>query len=603
MKPVSRLALLALTTALWAAPWSPVAAQPAVANATNAPDTDARRSLNALFDEAWEDSASRFPEWATYRGDNRFGDKLTDTSEPALAARDTLTRRYLAQAQTVPRDKLTATERVSLDMFIGLQQRFIEQAQFPAWRTMSLGALGGMHTQLADLLAISPVSSKERVLQMLARMAAYPLRVEQEIVQLRKGLAAGWVPPKEVLQRVLSQLDGQLPADVEAGPFYAPFKRLPATITATERAELQAAARLAITTQVVPAQRRLRDFVAREYLPKAPADGALKNYADGVRVYEMLVRQQTTTNLSAQAIHDIGLREIKRLRAEMDGVRTQTNFNGDWAQFITYLNTDPQFFHTSPEALLAGYRDIAKRLDTELPKLFAELPRAPYGVAPMPAHMGSRAEYYNGPALDGTRGGTFFADSLAFRTKPKWQMETLVAHEAVPGHHLQIARATELRGLPNFRRSGFGYTAFSEGWALYAETLGFDLGLYTDPYQRFGHLQWQAFRGARLVVDTGYHALGWSRQQCIDYMVEQTGVNRDFVTSEIDRYTSQPGQALAYMVGKLKFDELRDRAKAKLGARFDIRRFHNAVLDQGALPLSTLDGVVEEWIEGQLKAS
>ena len=234
-----------------------------------------------------------------------------------------------------------------------------------------------------------------------------------------------------------------------------------------------------------------------------------------------------------------------------------------------------------------------------MPKLFAELPRAPYGVQPMPAHLGNRAEYYNGPALDGSRAGFFFANTLAWRTKPIWAMETLVAHEAVPGHHMQIARAIELRGLPNFRRSGFGYTAFSEGWALYAETLGFDLGLYTDPYSRYGHLQWQAFRAARLVVDTGIHALGWTRQQGIDFMSERTGVEREFVSSEIDRYTSQPGQALAYMIGRLKIAELRDRAKARLGQQFDIRRFHNAVLDQGALPLATLERVIDEWIAAQ----
>ena len=269
---------------------------------------------------------------------------------------------------------------------------------------------------------------------------------------------------------------------------------------------------------------------------------------------------------------------------------------------MKFLNTDPRFFHTSAEALLAGYRDIAKRLDAEMPKLFAELPRAPYGVQAMPAHMGNRAEYYNGPALDGSRAGVFFANTTALNGRPRWAMETLVAHEAVPGHHLQIARAIELRGLPAFRRSGWGYTAFTEGWALYAETLGFDLGLYTDPYQRYGHLQWQAFRAARLVVDTGIHALGWTRQQSIDYMVERTGVNREFVTSEIDRYTSNPGQALAYMIGRLKIAELRDRARTRLGARFDIRQFHNAVLDQGALPLATLERVIDEWIAVQLKA-
>ena len=307
----------------------------------------------------------------------------------------------------------------------------------------------------------------------------------------------------------------------------------------------------------------------------------------------------STTSLTPQQIHDIGQRELARLRGEMEAVMQTVGFKGTFVQFVEHLNTDPKFSHTSPEALLAGYRDIAKRLDAELPKLFAELPRAPSGIQAMPAHMGAnRAEYYNGPAVDGA--GFFFANTMAWRKRPIWGMETLVAHEAMPGHHLQIARATELRGMTNFRRSGFDYTAFTEGWALYAEALDFELGLYTDPHSRYGHLQWQAFRAARLVADTGVLALGWTRQQAIDFMVERTGVERDFVASEVDRYTSQPGQALAYMIGKLKFDELRDRARAKLGSRFDIRKFRNAVLDNGALPLATLDGLVDEWIAQQI---
>jgi uncharacterized protein (DUF885 family) len=368
---------------------------------------------------------------------------------------------------------------------------------------------------------------------------------------------------------------------------------------AATRSALQARAQQAVATQVVPALQKLRAFVADEYLPRASASGAMKDYADGARVYEMLVRQNTTTTLSAAEIHAIGQRELARLRAEMEAVQREVKFEGTFAQFVHHLNTDPRFYAKTADELLTGYREIAKRLDAEMPRLFAELPRAPYGVVAMPAHLGDRAEYYQGPALDGSRAGFFFANVTALNGRPKWAMETLVAHEAAPGHHTQIARATELAGLPNFRRSGFGYTAYSEGWALYAETLGFDLGLYTDPYSRYGHLQWQAFRAARLVVDTGIHALGWNRQQAIAFMAERTGVNQAFVESEVDRYISQPGQALAYMIGKLKIDELRDKARARLGDKFDIRRFHNAVLDQGAVPLSVLEQLVDGWIASQ----
>ena len=566
------------------------------------PDATTSRALQAMFDRAWEESAQRFPERATYRGDNRYNDRLSDASPEALADNDRRSAQSLADARAMSREALTPTERVSLDMFIDNQQRALALQPYPGYRLMSLRALGGPHTQLADLLQIMPVTRAEQVEQMLARLAAYPRRMEQEIANLRRAAAAGYVPSRELLERVLAQIEGQLIADATATPWYAPFKRLGSGIPAAEREALQQRGKTAVETQVMPPMRALRALVATELMPRAAADGSLKNAPDGTKIYDILVRQQTTTDLSATEIHAIGLRELARLRLEMEAVMRETKFEGDFPAFVKFLNTDPRFFHTSAEELLTGYRDIAKRLDAEMPKLFAELPRAPYGVQAMPAHMGNRAEYYNGPALDGSRAGVFFANTTALNGRPRWAMETLVAHEAVPGHHLQIARAIELRGLPAFRRSGWGYTAFTEGWALYAETLGFDLGLYTDPYQRYGHLQWQAFRAARLIVDTGIHALGWTRQQSIDYMVERTGVNREFVTSEIDRYTSNPGQALAYMIGRLKIAELRDRARTRLGARFDIRQFHNAVLDQGALPLATLERVIDEWIAVQLKA-
>ena len=588
-KPCARRAFLALTTLVLSLHTLPCAAA-----AGESPDAQA---LHALLERHWDWSARTFPEFASYRGDHRYGDQLADASAAAIAERERQVAAFLAQAQAIPRQRLSSTDRVSLDMFIDVQQRQLEQAAFPAARGMSLRALGGPQTQLAELLQIMPTRTAAQVEQMLARLAAFPRRMEQEMALIRASAAAGWVSAREVLQRVLAQIDTQLATPATGMPHFQPFQKLGRDIPAAEQAALQQRGRVAIEQHVVPPLKALRALIEGELLPKAPQEGALHNYPGGDAVYAMVVRQQTTTTLTPAQIHAIGQRELARLRGEMEAVIQEVGFKGGFAQFALHINTDPRYFHKSPEALLAGYREIAKRIDAELPKLFAELPRAPYGIQSMPAHMGAnRAEYYNGPAADGSRAGFFFANTLAWRKRPIWGMETLVAHEAMPGHHLQIARAAELRGLPNFRRTGFGYTAFSEGWGLYAETLGFELGLYTDPYSRYGHLQWQAFRAARLVADTGVHALGWTRQQAIDFMVERTGVEREFVSSEVDRYTSQPGQALAYMIGKLKFDELRDRAKSKLGARFDIRSFHNAVLDNGALPLATLDGLIDEWI-------
>ena len=552
--------------------------------------------LHALFDARWERLMQTYPEWATFVGDDRYGDRLSDASREAIAANFDAARRDLAQARAIRRGALSAKDQVSLDVFIYDIDDFLLMEPFVGFRSMSMGALDGFQSDFARLLQVSPTTQRRQAEQILARFAAYTRRVDQELALLREGLALRWVPPRTVLERVLAQIDGELPADIDKSPFFEPFTRLGKDIPTAEQEALRARARLAIAESVVPALRKLRAFVADEYLPAAPADGALSSYPDGTAVYAARVRSNTTTELSPAQIHAIGLRELARIRAEMESVMKEVKFDGDFAAFVRYLNTDPKFFHTHPEALLAGYRDIAKRIDPELPKLFAELPRAPYGVRAMPSHMGTdNAAYYAPSALDGSRPGWFNANAQAYQKRPTWAMETLVAHEAVPGHHLQSARAIELGELPKFRRSGW-YTAYGEGWALYAETLGFDLGLYKDPYSRFGHLQWQAFRAARLVVDTGIHSLGWSRQQAIDFMAGQTGVELATVTLEVDRYISLPGQALAYMIGQLKIIELRDRSKAALGKRFDIRRFHMVLLDQGAVPLPVLERAVDAWI-------
>ena len=564
------------------------------------PDPTATQALHALFDRSWQAGAERYPEWSTYRGDNRYNDRLNDVSPAARAQDLARTREELAAARAIAADRLAPADRVSQDMFIRGRERHLAFEAFEGYQLMGIGSNGGTQSELSSLLRVVPMARVEQAEQLLKRLAAVPQRMDQEIANLRRGMSLGYVPPRTVLERALAEIDAQLPADLEAGPFYAPFKRLGRDIDEAERKRLQALGREAVQRDVLPAMRKLRAFVAGDYLAHAPAEGALLRYPDGARLYDELVRQQTTTHLSAAEVHAIGLRELARLRSEMEAVMRELKFAGDFAAFIQHLNTDPRFFYKDAEAFLAGYRDITKRIDAELPRLFAELPRAPYGVKAMPSQFGpDRAEFYERPAIDGSRAGYFNANALGFAKRPIWGMASLAAHETVPGHHLQIARALELRNLPEFRRGGYGYTAFVEGWALYAETLGNEIGLYADPYSRFGHLQWQALRAARLVVDTGIHAQGWSRSRAIEYMVERTGIERGIISSEVDRYTSDPGQALAYMIGQLKIIELRERARTRLGPRFDIRQFHNAVIDNGALPLTTLEALIDEWIGGQ----
>ena len=562
------------------------------------PVNEEARKLHAIFDAHWEATARRHPEFATFRGDHRFGDRWTDNRPAAREQRDREDRETLQQLRAIDRTRLDATDQVSLDMAVRNLEDDVRRQPHLGYRSLSLGSMRGFHTALPEVLRFNPARNRAEVEQMLARLAAYPAVLDVEIDNLKRGMAAGWVPPKPVLQRVLAALDGLLVAP-EASAIYEPFKTLGSAIPLDEQQQLRERALKLIGTEAQPALRRLRAFVAGPYLAAAPAEGAFSSYPGGAEVYAALVAEHTTTRLTPDEIHQMGLDLVAQLRRRMEEVMRSSGFTGSWAAFVRYLNTDPKFFHTSPEAMLAGYQAIAKRIDPELPKLFAELPRLPYGVRSLPAYAGpgAAANYSRGTA-DGTRAGWFNANTQAYKAHPTWTMETLVAHEAVPGHHLQTARALELRGLPAFRRSAY-YTAYGEGWALYAETLGADLGLYADPYSRFGHLQAQMFRAARLVVDTGLHAKGWTRQQAVAYLIEQTAMDPESMAAEVDRYLSNPGQALAYMVGQQRILALREKAKDALGTRFDIRQFHGVVLDQGPMPLDTLERQVDDWIGRQ----
>ncbi|HEV3485488.1 MAG TPA: DUF885 domain-containing protein, partial [Vicinamibacterales bacterium] len=421
--------------------------------------------------------------------------------------------------------------------------------------------------------------------------------VDDTIALMKRGLAAGLTPPRPVLGKVAENISNQIFEDPTQSPIYQmAFAKFPASIPAAEQQRLQKEAAEVIRTAITPSLRKLHAYWVNEYHPKTRESIAFTELPNGKEWYAFRVRVMTTTDLTPDQIHELGQSEVKRIRAEMERVKEQTGFKGSLEDFFKYLRTDPRFFYNKPEDLVAGYRDIAKRIDPELTKLFGKLPRTPYGVIPVPSYSEktTTTAYYNAGSPEANRPGYFYANLYDLKSRPKWEMEALTLHEAVPGHHLQISIAQELENVPNFRRYA-GYTAFIEGWGLYAESLGPDLGMYTDPHSKFGQLTYEMWRAVRLVVDTGMHTKGWTRQQAIDFFVANSSKPLHDIEVEIDRYISWPGQALAYKLGELKIKELRAKAERELGEKFDIRAFHDAVLGAGPLPLSVLDSRMIEW--------
>jgi uncharacterized protein (DUF885 family) len=421
-----------------------------------------------------------------------------------------------------------------------------------------------------------------------------PLQLDQSIDRMRAGMKSGWMSPRAAMSAVPAMFDPFTGEDVAQSPLWAPFVQLGADFPAADRERCVDAGRRAMAG-VRAGFARMQRFLVDEYIPAGRGDLAASKLPGGDAYYALQVREKTTTRLTPAEIHRIGLGEIARIRKSMDEVIASTDFKGSFADFLKFVNSDARFTFKTPEARLAAYRDIAKRVDAELPKLFAELPRLPYGIRAMEAFEGDNSDHYSPGALDGSRAGFFEANVNNLEKRPSHEMESTLMHEAVPGHHLQIARAQELKDMPRFRRTAW-YVAYGEGWALYAESLGYEMGFYKDPYQRFGALINEALRAARLVVDTGLHTMGWTREQAIKYMVENAGVNEAYATAEVDRYIVWPAQALGYKIGELKIKALRAKAKAALGEKFDVRRFHNAILDDGALPLTVLEARIDEFI-------
>ncbi|WP_297803072.1 DUF885 domain-containing protein [Arenimonas sp. GDDSR-1] len=559
---------------------------------------DGHAALHRLFAEEWERGLRESPENAAYNGDMRFNDRWSDLSLKAIADSEAADRAAMARLHAIDRKALSAQDQLHYDTFEWLLNKDIERQPFREY-LMPMTHQGGVQTAdgITELLAFS---TEKDYRDWLARMDALPVLIEQTLALMREGVRSGRTPPKAIMTRVPAQIAAQLVTDPEKSGFFAPFKRYPESFTDAQRAALSKEARTLITGKIVPAYARLGEYFNAEYLPATRSSIAATDLPDGKAYYDLLARYYTTTALSADEIHGIGLKEVARIRARMEAVKAETGFKGSLPEFFSFLRSDPRFFYTSPEALLEGYQAMSKRIDPELVKVFGVLPRLTYGVRAIPASIApdTTTAYYQGGATDGTRPGYYYVNLYKPEVRPKWEMLPLSLHEAVPGHHFQFARGMELPEMPMFRRTAY-FVAYGEGWGLYAEQLGYDMGLYDDPYDRMGQLTYEMWRAVRLVVDTGMHAKGWTRQQAIDYFKANAPKTDQDIVNEIDRYIGTPGQALAYKIGQLKISELRARAQGRLGARFNLRAFHDEVLGTGSVPLDTLEKHMDAWIAAQ----
>jgi uncharacterized protein (DUF885 family) len=551
---------------------------------------DAHR-LHRIFDLAWRHDNEERPESATARGVPGHDHRWTDNSLGAFERRKRETVSLADAVRSVDRGRLGKADQLNYDLFRRTVEDDVASQKYPQ-ELLAITQLAGPQ-YLSSVIELMPARTPKQYQDILARLDGIPQRLADTEALLRRGLETSVVSPQVVLREVAAQLAAQTPEDPLKAPLMKPFTRLPEGVPEQTRAE---AVRI-YRERIVPAFAKFRDFFTAQYLPNARATVALSALPDGAAWYAQRVRRETTTSLTPEQIHQLGLSEVQRIRAEMEKVLAQVGFQGTLADFARFLRTDPRFYFADARDLVREYRDIAKRIDPELTRLFGKLPRLPYGVVEIPAFSApsQTIAYYRPGSPAANRPGAYYVNTYKLDTRPKWEMEALTLHESVPGHHLQIALAQELSGVPEFRKNAY-FVAFGEGWGLYAESLGSELGLYQDPYSKFGQLTYEMWRAIRLVVDTGMHAFGWSRQQAIDYFQQNSAKTEHDIVVEIDRYIVMPGQALAYKIGELKLKELRALASRKLGEKLDVRAFHDAVLGNGALPLDLLESQVRVFI-------
>ena len=592
-----RLSVLAVLTVL------PLVSAACVAQApTNRSD-----NFRVLLDEDWKYWMTQYPEAATLIGYPGQDARWTDYRREAIDARNGYLRKSVERVRAINRAELDPPNQLNYDLYLDLLQTAVQGLEFdndampvrsviPHNLAMPINQIEGIAQDIPRIIAFSPSATLADYENRIKRLEGVPALVDQTIALMRDGLARGLTPPKVTMRDVPAQIKAQIVDDPMTSPLLAAFATWPAGIAAPDRERLTQQAKAALTDRVKPAFTKLYDFLTTTYLPSCRETIAAAALPKGAAMYTYNVRWHTTTGLMPKEIHEIGLTEVQRLRTLMDQVMAEVKFTGGFEKFKQHLRTAPEFYFRDPAALVTAYRDIAKRADPQLAHLFGTLPRLPYGVERVPDAVApsQTTAYYEPGSPAAGRPGNMYANTYKLDSRPKWEMEALTLHEAVPGHHLQIALAQELGDLPEFRKNT-SYTAFVEGWALYCESLGEEMGFYKDPYSRFGQLTYEMWRAVRLVVDTGLHSMGWTRQQAIDYFAANAAKTTQDIGVEVDRYIVWPGQALGYKIGQLKIRELRTRASAHQGAKFDLRGFHDVVLGQGAVPLDVLEKRVQEW--------
>jgi uncharacterized protein (DUF885 family) len=569
-------------------------------NADREPDST---RLWSLFELSWDIHLNEYPESASMMGYDGYGDRWTDQSLAAIARRAQHPGRELEVLHTIDRARLSPADQLNYDLFEAKLADQVESNRFPG-ELMPINQMGGIQQNAASTLEYMPTGTLARCEEILARLRGLPEQIDQTIALADSGLKAGITPPEITLRDVPDQVRSQIVDDPSTAPLLVVLAEQPATISDADWKRITGDAYTIYREQIVPSFERLYAFLTQTYIPGCRTTIGLGSLPDGDAWYRHAVRHYTTTELTPDDIFTIGQSEVARIRAEMEAIIASTGFQGDFAAFTEFLRTDSRFFFDTPEALLSAYRDICKRVDPQLVHLFGTLPRLPYGVVEVPSYSekSQTTAYYQPGSARAARPGYFYANTYDLKSRPSWEMAALTLHEAVPGHHLQIALSQELKSLPKFRSEGW-YTAYGEGWALYAESLGETMGMYDDPYVKFGQLTYEMWRAIRLVVDVGMHVKGWSRQQAIDYFRQNSAKTEHDITVEIDRYIAWPGQALAYKIGELKIKELRAFAELELGNSFDLRTFHDEILGDGGLPLDILDRKIRTWVAEQKEKS